>query len=161
MKITKSHLKQFIREELEAALKEYVTDDPEAQKVLNHLNYQQRKALEQMMTMMGVEAAEFDELLRNPGKLAQFLELMQQASQVQVAEGVGTPPSPLLALGQDLASSGELRAMDAKALLNYLIERLYEENPEFAQGYDQGGEDLRDEEDRDWHGDESPYDAGY
>ena len=87
MKITKSHLKQFIREELEAALKEYITNDPEAQKVLNHLNYQQRKALEQMMTMMGVEAAEFDELLRNPGKLAQFLELMQQASQVQVAEG--------------------------------------------------------------------------
>ena len=29
------------------------------------------------------------------------------------------------------------------------------------QGYDQGGEDLRDEEDRDWYGDESPYDAGY
>ena len=83
MKISQAKLKTIIREEVEEALKEYVTDDPEAQRVLNHLSYKQRKALEQMMVLMGVEDEQFNELLKDPRKLTQFLKLLQQAAQVK------------------------------------------------------------------------------
>ena len=65
----------------------------------------------------------------------------------------GSDGGSLFDLGYE-AAAGSMRNMIDSQALNYLIGKLYDTNQQFAQGYDQGGEEKRGEEDRDWYGDE-------
>lgn len=53
----------------------------------------------------------------------------------------------MFGLGYDVAA-GDLREKSDREFLNYMIERLIEISPEFADGFDQGSTDARDMEDR-------------
>ncbi len=74
------------KEKYENTLKEYIAKDREAQATLNHLSVQEQRVLVQLMKIMGKTRKEFEELLKNPEKLNDILELIAQEKKIQIAE---------------------------------------------------------------------------
>ena len=69
---------ELSEQSLEDTLKEYVAKDRKAQATLNQLSVQEQRILVQVKELMGMSDEKFDELLANPQKLNNMLELIAQ-----------------------------------------------------------------------------------
>lgn len=73
IKLTKKYLEKLILE----AIQDYdMSQEPEAQRILNMLSVQQASVLKQIAELMGISPQEFSELLKDPSKLNDILELI-------------------------------------------------------------------------------------
>ena len=102
---------ELSEQSLEDTLKEYVAKDRKAQATLNQLSVQEQRILVQVKELMGMSDEKFDELLANPQKLNNMLELIAQEKNVQVAEASRSKKQNCFAKGKYKTFKGKSKCI--------------------------------------------------